>query len=126
MPRAKVQKAQASKPKKVSKSKAVKKSAPVPKKIRAVVPAKPYKPAIGGPHDPILAENPVKAKLKRGEVVVAGTIMTPSADAAVVMASAFDLLWIEGEHSPITLESTHNIILATRGMKAAPFVRVPW
>ena len=32
----------------------------------------------------------------------------------------------EGEHSPITLESTQNIILATRGMKAAPFVRGPW
>jgi len=124
MPRASAPKKQATKPAKLSKSKAVKK--PTPKTIRKVVPAKNVKVAIGGPHDPILAENPVKAKLKRGEVVVAGTIMTPSADAAVVMASAFDLLWIEGEHSPITLESTHNIILATRGMKAAPFVRVPW
>jgi len=126
-------------PRAVAKSKAVsKKPAPAKKVVKKVakkssvramkpvVPAKPYKPAIGGPHDPILAENPVKAKLKRGEVVVAGTIMTPSVDSAVIMASAFDLIWIEGEHSPITLESTHNIIMATRGMKAAPFVRVPW
>merc|ERR1712060_1014221 len=42
------------------------------------------------------------------------------------MASAFDFLWIEGEHSAITLETTRNIILATRGMRAVPFVRVPW
>ena len=84
------------------------------------------RPAIGGPHDPIHTENPVKAKLKRGEVVLAGTICTPSVESAVVMASAFDVLWIEGEHSAVTLESTRNIILATRGMRAVPFVRVPW
>ena len=30
----------------------------------------------------------------------------------------FDLLWIEHEHSVLTLETTHNIILATRGMRA--------
>ena len=45
---------------------------------------------------------------------------------AVAMASCFDFLWYEGEHSPITLESTHNMILATRGQKAVPIVRVPW
>ena len=85
------------------------------------------RPAIGGPSDPIHPTgNPALAKLKRGEVVVAGTICTPSIDSAVVMASAFDVLWIEGEHSAITLETTRNIILATRGMRAVPFVRVPW
>ena len=29
------------------------------------------------------------------------------------------------EHSPITLESAHNIILATRGTRTIPFIRVP-
>jgi len=37
----------------------------------------------------------------------------------------FDLLWIEMEHSPLTLETVRNMILATRGLKALPFVRVP-
>jgi 2-keto-3-deoxy-L-rhamnonate aldolase RhmA len=30
----------------------------------------------------------------------------------------FDFLWIEMEHSPITLETARNMILATRGLKA--------
>jgi len=83
-------------------------------------------PVILGPGHPILKVNPVKAKLKRGDIVVAGTINIPCLDTAVAMASAFDMLWIEGEHTAITLETTHNIILATRGMRAVPFVRVPW
>jgi len=83
-------------------------------------------PAIGGPHSPIHEVNPVKHKLQNGGVVVAGTINCPCLDTAVVMASAFDALWIEGEHSAITLETTRNIILATRGMRAVPLVRVPW
>jgi 2-keto-3-deoxy-L-rhamnonate aldolase RhmA len=42
------------------------------------------------------------------------------------MANAgFDFLWIEGEHSPLTLETTRNIILLTQGRKAVPFTRVP-
>ena len=83
-------------------------------------------PAIGGPHDPVWQSNPVKEKLSQGNVVVAGTITNGCVDSAVVMASAFDALWIEGEHSAVTLESTRNIILATRGMRAVPLVRVPW
>jgi len=83
-------------------------------------------PAIGGPHSPIHKVNPVKHKLQNGGIVVAGTINCPCLETAVVMASAFDALWIEGEHSAITLETTRNIILATRGMKAVPLVRVPW
>jgi 2-keto-3-deoxy-L-rhamnonate aldolase RhmA len=29
------------------------------------------------------------------------------------------------EHSPITLETARNMVLATRGLKAVPFIRVP-
>jgi 2-keto-3-deoxy-L-rhamnonate aldolase RhmA len=85
-----------------------------------------FTPLIQGPGVPILKVNPVKAKLKRGDIVLAGTVLSTSLDSAVTMASNFDLLWIEGEHSHITLETTRNIILATRGMRAMPFVRVPW
>jgi 2-keto-3-deoxy-L-rhamnonate aldolase RhmA len=85
-----------------------------------------YRPLIGGPGFPILKVNPVKAKLKRGDIVIAGTINLPCLDTAVAMASSFDFLWIEAEHSAITLEKTHEMILATRGMRAVPFVRLPW
>lgn len=71
-------------------------------------------------------ENPVKKQLKEGKPVICATITTPSVDAAVLAASiGYDFLWIEMEHSPITLETARNMILATRGLKAVPFIRVP-
>ena len=44
--------------------------------------------------------------------------------AAHAARMGFDFLWIEMEHSPITLETLHNIVLATRGLPALPFARV--
>lgn len=71
-------------------------------------------------------QNPVKKALKEGKVVLGTTITTPSAEVAASMAaSGFDFLWIEMEHSPLTLESVRGMILATRGLKAMPFTRVP-
>jgi 2-keto-3-deoxy-L-rhamnonate aldolase RhmA len=70
--------------------------------------------------------NPVKKVLNGGGTVFGGTVTAANLDTASVLANAgFDFLWIEGEHSPITLETTRNIILATRGLKAVPFTRVP-
>jgi 2-keto-3-deoxy-L-rhamnonate aldolase RhmA len=45
--------------------------------------------------------------------------------AAQAARLGFDFLWIEMEHSPITLETLRNMVLATRGLKAIPFARVP-
>jgi len=70
--------------------------------------------------------NPVKKTLQEGGVVIGGTVQASNPDTAAIMANAgFDFLWIEGEHSPITLETTRNIILLTQGRKAIPFTRVP-
>src|SRR5437016_8879170 len=71
-------------------------------------------------------ENPVKASLKQGRPVVAATITSSSIDAAAHLANlGFDFLWIETEHSPVTLETLRHMVLATRGAKAVPFARVP-
>ncbi len=71
-------------------------------------------------------ENPVKALLRDGKPVVGATITVASPDVAAHAANmGFDFLWIEMEHSPITLETARNMILATRGLKAMPFIRVP-
>lgn len=71
-------------------------------------------------------ESPVKKRLRDGEPVIAVTITAANVDVAAHAASAgFDFLWIEMEHSPITLETLRNIVLATRGMEALPFARVP-
>jgi len=40
-------------------------------------------------------------------------------------ASGFDFLWLEMEHSPLSLETVRGIVLATRGLPAVPFARVP-
>jgi 2-keto-3-deoxy-L-rhamnonate aldolase RhmA len=71
-------------------------------------------------------ENPVKKLLKEGKPVIGATITVPSPEIAAQVANmGFDFLWIEMEHSPITLETARNMILATRGLKAMPFTRVP-
>jgi len=71
-------------------------------------------------------ENPVKVSLREGKPVVGLTVTVPSPDVVVQAASlGFDYVWIEMEHSPITLETAHNMILATRGTRCVPIVRVP-
>jgi 2-keto-3-deoxy-L-rhamnonate aldolase RhmA len=70
--------------------------------------------------------NPVKKTLKDGGVVIGGTVTAANLDTMAIMANAgFDFLWIEGEHSPLTLETMRNMILMTQGRKAVPFTRVP-
>jgi 2-keto-3-deoxy-L-rhamnonate aldolase RhmA len=71
-------------------------------------------------------ENPVKKRLRSGQPVVALTITAASVELAAQAATmGFDFLWIEMEHSPITLETLRNIVLATRSLPAVPFARVP-
>jgi 2-keto-3-deoxy-L-rhamnonate aldolase RhmA len=54
------------------------------------------------------------------------TLTTPSLDVAARAAGlGFDFLWIELEHSPITLETARHIVLATRGLGAVPVARLP-
>ena len=71
-------------------------------------------------------ENPVKKTLREGKPVVGLTVSVPSAEIALQGARlGFDFLWIEMEHSAITLETARNMILATQGSKTVPIIRVP-
>ena len=70
--------------------------------------------------------NPIKQRLKEGKSVIGATITTPSVEIAARIADAgFDFLWVEMEHSPITLETLRSIVLATRDLPALPIARVP-
>jgi 2-keto-3-deoxy-L-rhamnonate aldolase RhmA len=70
--------------------------------------------------------NPVKALLREGKSVVGLTMTIPSPDVALQAARlGFDFLWIEMEHSPITLESLREIVLATGGTSCMPITRIP-
>jgi 2-keto-3-deoxy-L-rhamnonate aldolase RhmA len=71
-------------------------------------------------------ENPIRTLLRDGKPVVGVTISTSSIEITAQIADmGFDFLWIEMEHSPITLETARTMILATRGSKTMPFIRVP-
>jgi 2-keto-3-deoxy-L-rhamnonate aldolase RhmA len=79
---------------------------------------------------PLLAppgnENLVKRALKEGKVVMGPGVYAASPDVAVTLAGVgFDFLWIEMEHSALSLETVRSMILATRGLKGMPFTRVP-
>src|SRR4026208_1480639 len=71
-------------------------------------------------------ESPVRRRLRESLPVFGCTITTPSLDlAARAAASGFHFLWLELEHSPLTLETVRHIVLATRDLPAVPFARVP-
>src|SRR5258708_13772122 len=70
--------------------------------------------------------SPVRQRLQAGQPVFGLTITTPSVEAAAHAATlGFHFLWVEMEHSPVTLETLRLIVLATRGLPAAVFARVP-
>ncbi len=68
----------------------------------------------------------MRARLAAGQPVFAATVTTPSVEAAAHLATlGFHFLWVEMEHSPVTLETLRLIVLAARGLPAAVFARVP-
>ena len=70
--------------------------------------------------------NAIKTKLRQGQPVVGITVNVNSVEVAAQAAGlGFDFLWLEMEHSPLSLETVRNIVLATRGSSALPFVRPP-
>jgi 4-hydroxy-2-oxoheptanedioate aldolase len=71
-------------------------------------------------------ENPIKKLIRDGKPIIGLTVSVPSADVALQAArSGFDFIWIEMEHSPVTLESARNMILATQSTPLIPIIRVP-
>jgi 2-keto-3-deoxy-L-rhamnonate aldolase RhmA len=71
-------------------------------------------------------ESPVRRRLRESQPVFGCTLTTSSLDVAVRAATAgFHFLWLELEHSPLTLETVRNMVLATRDLPAVPFARLP-
>jgi 2-keto-3-deoxy-L-rhamnonate aldolase RhmA len=70
--------------------------------------------------------NNVRARLEAGEFVIGLTVTINNLDIAVAAAQeGFHFLWVEMEHSPISLETLRGIVLATRGLGVAVLARVP-
>jgi 2-keto-3-deoxy-L-rhamnonate aldolase RhmA len=72
------------------------------------------------------SENPLKRTLREGLPVLGLTVTIPSPDVVLQAARlGFDFVWIEMEHSPITLETARNMVLTTQGLGIVPVIRVP-
>lgn len=70
--------------------------------------------------------NPVKARLENGQSVIGVVISVNSVEIAAQAANmGFDFLWLEMEHTPLSLETVRNVVLATRGLPAVPIARPP-
>src|SRR5260370_11278132 len=73
------------------------------------------------------ARNNVKEKLARGEVVASLTVrLVRSIEIAQIAKTAgFDSIYVDVEHSSLSLETTSQICIAALEIGVAPFVRVP-
>jgi 2-dehydro-3-deoxyglucarate aldolase/4-hydroxy-2-oxoheptanedioate aldolase len=70
--------------------------------------------------------NRFREKLRQGEVCLG--VIVSSNDCAITEALCRDLdfVWIDAEHSAMSLEIVQAHVMATKGSNAAPIVRVPW
>jgi 2-keto-3-deoxy-L-rhamnonate aldolase RhmA len=74
-----------------------------------------------------ILRNTVKDKLARGEVVASMTVRlarTPEV-ARIAKTAGFDMLYIDLEHAPLTLDAAGQICLAALDLGLMPAVRVP-
>jgi 2-keto-3-deoxy-L-rhamnonate aldolase RhmA len=74
-----------------------------------------------------ILRNAVKDKLARGDVVASMTVrLSRSIEIARIAKTAgFDMLYIDLEHAPLTLDATGQICLACLDVGIVPAVRVP-
>ena len=70
--------------------------------------------------------NRVRGRLDAGEFVIGLTVATSNLETAALGARlGFHFLWVEMEHSPVSLEALRAVVLATRGLETSVFARVP-
>jgi 2-keto-3-deoxy-L-rhamnonate aldolase RhmA len=74
-----------------------------------------------------ILKNPVKEKLARGKVVASMTVrLSRGIEIARIASTAgFDMLYIDLEHAPLTMDATGQICLACLDAGVMPAVRVP-
>jgi 2-keto-3-deoxy-L-rhamnonate aldolase RhmA len=71
-------------------------------------------------------KNPVRERLEAGEFVLGLTIVTNNLETAALGATlGFHFLWVEMEHSPVSLQSLRSFVLGARALPAMVFARVP-
>ncbi len=68
----------------------------------------------------------IKEKWSRGELCVAATVaLTDPAVTEIYGEAGYDIIWVDCEHSALTVAEALNHVRAARGAGAAAFIRVP-
>ena len=67
-----------------------------------------------------------REKLRRGKVCLGTVISLTDPTVTEALCPLFDFLWIDMEHSVLSLEAVQAHVMAARGSGAATLVRVPW
>jgi len=68
-----------------------------------------------------------RSKIAAGETALGCVVTMYDASVSELAAEAgFDFLWIDLEHSPLTIVDAMHHVMAVRGTACAPFIRVPW
>ena len=71
--------------------------------------------------------NPLKQKLRDGQIVLGTGLPAPSPHAAgAVLDTGIDFLWIDTEHMPFGAEALDVIPVLARQRGVAPMIRVAW
>src|SRR5262245_11597921 len=65
-------------------------------------------------------------KLGAREVCVGTGICFTDPTVTEALCAVFDFIWIDMEHNALSLESVQGHIIATKGTRTTPLVRVPW
>lgn len=73
------------------------------------------------------ANHQLRNRLRTGDFAIGLTITTNSLEAAVLSAKlGFHFLWVEMEHSPVSLGGLRAIVLATTGLILRFLSGCPW
>ena len=73
-----------------------------------------------------MEKNSLKEKMNKGEVVLGAIMQEPATQITEVLGLlGFDFLFIDCEHSPMAVESVHQLIMAAEVRGITPLVRIP-
>ena len=67
-----------------------------------------------------------KDKIRSGELCIGTNITFTDPTATEALCRMFDYVWIDMEHNALPLETVQGHIMATKGSRTTPLVRVPW
>jgi 2-dehydro-3-deoxyglucarate aldolase/4-hydroxy-2-oxoheptanedioate aldolase len=70
--------------------------------------------------------NKFRGRMRRGQICLGTSITFTDPTVTEALCSVLDFVWIDMEHSALSLETVQAHIMATKGSDTTPLVRVPW